>query len=253
MKYQYDGSVAALEFDSDAEYKEWILERLRRAGDRFSGEVEKVGDIGPISASRLVVDDVALLPDTLETLEEKFGDDVVAVRVPLDRAFSILQVEVLDPETGAVHLFDVGVRADFDSVDRRRPSKLPNRARRKLDSAEAIAEFGVAYGALGRSAKFSISAVTPAQLKARRKSFAGFCPRCDGLLERTGLKVDEEDNGTVLWEERCVDCDQRDLGWRKGDGKLPHGRRVAARPARTATPTRATSRPPARKWYELWK
>lgn len=243
MKYQYDDRVAALEFDSDTEYKEWILERLRRAGESFPGEVEKVGDIGPISASRLVVDDVALLPDTLEALVGKFGENVVAVRIPLDRAFSIFQVEVLDPETGAVHLFNAGVRTEFDSVDRRRPPKLPNRAGRDLDSAEAITEFGVAYGALGRSAKFSISAVTPAQLKARRKLFAGFCPRCDGLLERTGLKVDEEDNGTVLWEERCVDCNQRDLGWRKGDGKLP----------RKTTAPRAISRPPARKWYELWK
>lgn len=226
MRFAYKDRIAALEFDSESEFTEWVEARWQRARKRFPGEVEKLGDIGPTSVSRIDLDDDTQIAAAFEKFKVRFGRDVTALRIPLDREFSIVQLEVRDSETGLTHLWNFGRGSDLDSVDKRPVSASSKQSdvAGEVDKAKAVASFGLAYTALGRSARFSISEVPSAELKSTRKLFAGFCARCDGLLERTGLRVDEHDNETVLSEERCLDCDQRLLGWRrKGEGRVPPG------------------------------
>lgn len=250
MKFNYGGRVASLEFDSKTEFTEWVVERCNRAGSRFPGEVETVGAAGPMSILRVVADELQAAA-ILDGLVRKFGEDVTAVRIPLDKKFSILQVEGNDSATGIIALWNIGGTADFEAFDNRPTpvSSVPSpQAVGLFNDAKAIAGFSLAYSALGRSRRFSIDAVPPSEVKSTRKLFAGFCPRCDGLLERTGLRVEEQDNRTVLWEARCLDCDLRLLSWRKGDGSPPH-----PSTAQAGTEFGTSGQQAAKKWYEFWK
>lgn len=225
MRFVYKDRIGGLEFDSKSEFAEWGEARWQRARKRFPGEVEKLTDIGPTSVSRVDLDDDTQIAATFEKFKVRLDRDITALRIPLDREFSILQLEVRDSETGLTHLWNFGRRSDFDSVDERpvAASSRQSTVADEVDKTQALVNFGVAYAALGRSARFSIIEVPAEELKSTRR-FAGYCPRCDGLLERTGLKVDEHDNETVLSEERCLDCDQRLLGWKgKGEGRVPPG------------------------------
>jgi hypothetical protein len=224
MRFRNQGRVAALEFDSQSEFTDWVVARGERAGARFPGEAQTVGSIGPTSVSRIVLEDDTQMDPALEKLRAKLGDDVVAFRMPLKRDFSVVQVEVRDPHTSIVHQFNVGRAQEFALVDDWRPVAAPP----QLPSVEREADSAFAYQTLGRSTRFTVSVVPQAELKSARSLFAGYCPRCDGLLERTGLKVEEHDNQTTLWEQHCLDCDLRLLGWKKGDGVVPPGWRSPA-------------------------
>jgi hypothetical protein len=230
MRFTYDDRVGTLTFESQDEFTGWVSERLRRAGDRFPGEVETVGAIGPMCVMRMNLDDEAQVAAAFEKSKVQFGKDLVAIRIPLDLTLSILQIEVRDTESGLMAQWNFGRTSDFNRIDSRPPvSSQPSPpVGEQRSSAEAILDFGLAYSALARSKDFSITDVAPADLKSSRRLFAGFCARCDGLLQRTGLKVTETDNKTVFWEALCLDCDQRFLDWRTGHGRVPSGWKRAA-------------------------
>lgn len=224
MKFARANRIASLEFDSATEFQEWVMARCQRASERFPGEVVAVADIGPLSVSRMLLDDDAQIAAALERLKAAVGPDVVGVRIPLGEGFSIVELEGFDSASGTIHLWNIGRESEFDEIDERSiPFERSLRDLGEPDEAEALVLFGLAYRELGRSGRFTITAVPRAELKSARRLFAGFCCRCDGLLERTGLRVEEHEHETVLWEGRCLDCDVRRLGWKTGDGRAPVG------------------------------
>jgi hypothetical protein len=204
MTYAYDANgIAQRDFGRAIDFKNWVVAQTKRVREHFPNAIAKLGELGPLVFSRWATDD----PDLIVGKLYAGLTDLVAVRVSLDLAFPITQLEAVDADSRMVAQWNVAPRAVFDRADELHRGPITRVDAASTGLAVELVAFGT-HAALGLSDDFAIAR------DGAPPRFSGFCPVCDGVQRTTTTRIDDPTTGRALWEEQCLRCARRSVVWK---------------------------------------